>query len=312
MGAPRVTLDAFIERSNLIHGNRYDYSKVDWVNTRILVEIICPVHGSFYQKPFKHLEGQGCPDCRKNATVTQSEFIDRARKIHGKDTYDYSRAQYVNMWTPVEIICPIHGPFFQTPAKHVKTGKHAAQGCPKCRYIRQRKTNKQRYGVDNPMKKKEFVETCWEMHRKNGTCSSSKMEDQMYKELVEVFGKKAVKRNYNKDERYPFYCDFYIVSHDIFIELNGTWFHGRHPFDANNAEDMEQLKLWEAKAKENHPAYKDAIRIWTKVDPLKQRTAEEHDLNYLVFWDNDLADFHAWLQAYNCTETNHTIEPIVN
>lgn len=190
MGAPRVTLEAFINRANKIHNFKYDYSNVDWVNTKVKVEIICPIHGSFYQKP-------------------------------------------------VEIICPVHGSFFQTPAKHIKTGKCAAQGCPSCRYIRQRRTNIRRYGVENPMKKKEFADTNWENKKKNGTCNSSRPEEQMYKDLVQVFGKKMVKRNYNKDARYPFYCDFYIVSHDIFIELNATWFHGKHFFDANNTADVQ-------------------------------------------------------------------------
>lgn len=312
MGFPRVTLDAFIKRGNAIHNNKYDYSKVNWVNTKIKIEIICPVHGSFYQKPFKHLQGHGCPNCCKNATVTQDKFIDRARKIHGLDTYDYSRVLYVNMWTSVEIICPIHGSFFQTPAKHVKTGKYPAQGCPSCRYIRQRETNQKRYGVDNPMKKKEFVDTNWEMRKKNGTCNTSKAEDQMYKDLVRVFGKKMVKRNYNTDNRYPFYCDFYIISHDIFIELNGTWFHGPHIFDLNNDDDIKLLRTWEMKAGDNHPAYKDAIRIWTIVDPMKWQTAIENGLNYFVFWDNDLTDFHAWLQNYNCTEINHMTHIVVN
>lgn len=306
MGAPRVTFEAFVERSNAIHDGRYDYSRVEWVNTRVPVEIVCPVHGSFYQKPFKHLEGQGCPACRKNATVTQDEFIARAKRIHGESTYDYSRVQYVHMWEPVEIICPVHGSFFQTPAKHVKTGKHAAQGCPDCRYIRQRRTNKQRYGVDNPMKKKEFADTNWEMKKRNGTCNSSRIEDQMYKDLIEVFGEQMVKRNY-KDVRYPFYCDFYIVSHDIFVELNGTWFHGPHEFDANNADDVDLLNLWLSKAANDHPSYDAAIKTWTVTDPLKRQIAMENGLNYFVFWDNDLTDFHQWLQSYNCTETSHTI-----
>lgn len=306
MGAPRVTLEAFIERANKIHNFKYDYSNVDWVNTKVKVEIICPIHGSFYQKPFKHLEGQGCPNCRKNSTVTQDEFIERARSIHGKDTYDYSRVKYVNMWTPVEIMCPVHGSFFQTPAKHVKTGKCVAQGCPSCRYIRQRRTNTHRYGVDNPMKKKEFADTNWEMKKKNGTCNSSRPEEQMYKDLVQVFGKKMVKRNYNKDARYPFYCDFYIVSYDIFIELNATWFHGKHFFDANNEADVQLLNLWEIKAESNHTAYKEAIYRWTVNDPLKLKTAVQNGLNYMVFWDNDLTDFHVWLENYGYTETDHT------
>lgn len=312
MGAPRVTLDMFIERANIIHNNKYDYSNVDWVNTKVKVKIVCPVHGVFYQKPFKHLQGQGCPDCRKNATVTQDVFVERAKRIHSECNYDYSCVEYKNMWTPVEIICPIHGSFFQAPAKHIKTGKEVAQGCPDCRYIRQRQTNTVRYGVDNPMKKKEFVDANWEMKKKNGTCNTSKCEEQMYKELTRVFGRSMVKRNYNEDDRYPFHCDFYIVTHDIFIELNASWFHGRHAFDVNNADDLELLSEWQLRVKGNRSAYEEAIKTWTVVDPLKYQTAKENGLNYFVFWDNDLTDFHRWLETYDHIETDHTIDSIVN
>ena len=238
------------------------------------------------QKPFKHLEGQGCPNCRKNAIVTQDEFIRRAKEIHGDGTYDYSRVHYETMWTPVEIICPIHGSFLQTPAKHVKTGKYAAEGCPDCRYMRQRQTLNKRYGVDNPMRKKEFVDTNWEMKKKNGTCGTSRIEEQMYKELIHVFGK------------------------DIFIELNGTWFHGRHWFDENNADDIETLKMWQNKFEMGHKAYGQAISIWTVSDPLKLKTAKENGLNYFVFWDNDLTDFRKWLSNY--TETSHMARSVMN
>lgn len=303
MGAPRVTLEVFLERSKAIHGEKYDYSKVNWVDTHTKVEIVCPKHGSFFQTPFKHMQKQGCPACRKNATVTQEAFIKRAKQIHG-NKYDYSRVDYVNMRTPVEIICPEHGSFFQIPAKHIKRGKCSAQGCPKCRYIRQKDTLQSRYGIDNPMKKKEFADTNWETKKKKGTCNSSKPEDQMYKELVEFFGKTNVKRNYNKDERYPFYCDFYIVSQDMFIELNGTWFHGEHFFDKHSKEDVETLRLWEERAESGRTAYKEAIYRWTVDDLNKRNTAEMNDLNYLVFWDSDLTDFRIWLK--NFTETNRT------
>lgn len=301
MGAPRVTLEAFIERSNAIHNGKYDYSKVEWVNTRVKVEIVCPVHGSFFQKPFKHLEGQGCPDCRKNADVTQEEFVARAKRLHGDGTYDYSRVQYKHMWEPVEIICPVHGSFFQMPAKHVKEGKEAAQGCPKCRYTRQRRTNQERYGVDNPMQNSKFVDMNWNAKVKNGTCSTSPMEERMYRELVDVFGEQNVKRNY-KENRYPFYCDFYIVSHDLFIELNATWFHGPHAFDKDAPDDLKLLELWKSKSNGSRSSYGTAIRKWTVTDPLRMQTAKRNGLNYLVFWDIDLSDFHAWLKDYKNAE----------
>ena len=301
MGAKRVTKEAFLERANTIHNGKYNYSKVDWVDTRHKIKIICPIHGVFEQQGYKHLAGQGCPDCRKNATVTQDEFIARAKQMHPNEHYDYSRVQYHNMWTPVEIICPVHGSFFQTPAKHVKTGKSGnAQGCPKCRYIRQRKTNMARYGVESPMRVKEFVDKCWETTKKNGNACSSKPETQMYKILCERFGVDDVKRNYNKDARYPFHCDFYIASLDLFIELNANWTHGLHWFDPNSKEDAAKLNLWTERSEINSSrAYKSAIHTWTVRDPLKRQIAIDNNLNYLVFWNSDLTDFKTWLSTFS-------------
>ena len=304
MGGSKVTFDMFLERAKAKHGNKYNYSKVNWINTRIKIEIVCPEHGSFWQKPYKHMEGQGCPSCCESASISQETFIKRAKKIHN-DRYDYSRVNYVNMRTPVEIVCPEHGSFWQLPSKHVKSGKSQAQGCPKCRYDRQRKTLKLRYGIDNPMKKKEFLERNWETKKENGTCSSSKPEEQMYDELVDVFGKMNVERNYNQDERYPFRCDFYIKSYDMFIELNATWFHGNHFFNDEDERDVEVLNLWKAKLKNGHVAYKGAIYTWTFNDVRKRKMAEANKLNYLVFWDNDLNDFYNWLEGF--IETNRTI-----
>lgn len=88
--------------------------------------------------------------------------------------------------------------------------------------------------------------------------------------------------------------------------MNATWFHGEHFFDANNTADVQLLNLWETKAESNHLAYKEAIYRWTVNDPLKLKTAIQNGLNYMVFWDNDLTDFHIWLKNYGYTETDHT------
>lgn len=293
MGTPKVTLENFIERSKLLHNNKYDYSKVEWINTRHKVEIICPEHGSFLQTAYKHLQGRGCPKCGGTIRLTQEEFIARAKKLHG-NKYDYSKVHYKDMWTPVEIICPVHGLFLQTPAKHVKQGKYVHQGCPKCKFKRQRKIMLERYGVDNPMQHSKFVKANWDSKKRNGTCPSSQPENKMYSILLDRFGKDDVFRNYNEDERYPFACDFYIKSLDLFIEFNGIWFHGKHWFDENDPEDLKIVNFWQSRCDDGHMAYGQAIKIWTCDDPMKRQTALDNNLNYLVFWKNDLSDFYEW------------------
>lgn len=126
----KIGRDEFIRRAREIHGDKYDYSKVDYKSNKDKVTIICPKHGEFQQKPNKHISRKdGCPKCA-NKYVTNDEFIEKAKKIHG-DKYDYSKVNYVNNTTPIEIICKKHGSFWQTPDKHLQ--RH---GCPICKESR--------------------------------------------------------------------------------------------------------------------------------------------------------------------------------
>ena len=115
----------FIEESYKIHGNKYDYSKVEYINNKTKVCIICPEHGEFWQSPNKHLQKHGCPFCA-GKYITNDDFIKKANKIHN-NKYDYSKVNYVNNSTKVCIICPEHGEFWQTPDKHLQ-----GEGCPIC------------------------------------------------------------------------------------------------------------------------------------------------------------------------------------
>ena len=125
------TTQEFIELAKKVHNNKYDYSKTIFVNNATKVCIICPEHGEFWQGPYQHLNGNGCPECAFEKTserlrLTTKEFIRKACEVHG-DKYDYSKVEYVGNNTPVCIICPEHGEFWQTPASH-----WCGNGCPKC------------------------------------------------------------------------------------------------------------------------------------------------------------------------------------
>ena len=123
----KKTKEEFIAKAKLVHGDKYDYSKVEYVGALTKVCIICPKHGEFCQEANSHLRGQGCPKCKyEKQTCTTDEFIAKAKKIHG-DKYDYSKVEYVNDRTKVCIICPKHGEFWQTPNHHL-----SGCGCPKC------------------------------------------------------------------------------------------------------------------------------------------------------------------------------------
>ena len=121
----------FIEKSILIHGNKYDYSKTEYVNRDKKVKIICPIHGEFEQTPRSHLNGSICTFCRreiasKKREMTLEKFIEKSNKIHN-NKFDYSKVNYIDLYTQVTIVCPIHGEFEQTPRKHL-----SGSGCLKC------------------------------------------------------------------------------------------------------------------------------------------------------------------------------------
>lgn len=124
----RLTTKEFIAKAKEVHGDKYDYSLVDYKSAVIPVTIICPLHGPFQQKPVKHLSGgHGCQECGGSRKLTTEEFITKAKTIHN-DKYDYSLVEYKNAETPVKIICPEHGMFEQRPQDHV----HNRSGCPEC------------------------------------------------------------------------------------------------------------------------------------------------------------------------------------
>lgn len=130
-GKPKLTTEIFINRAKQKHGDKYDYSKVEYVNNHEKVCIICPEHGEFWQTPNNHMKGINCPKCgtalgASKVSSNKSEFINKARMIHG-DKYDYSKVEYINNKTKVCIICPKHGEFWQAPTNHLY-----GYGCVSC------------------------------------------------------------------------------------------------------------------------------------------------------------------------------------
>jgi hypothetical protein len=125
-GSKKMNNEDIIKQFIKKHEDKYDYSKVDYKNNKTNVEIICSIHGSFYQSPYEHKKGQGCPKCSKNRRLNNDMFIDIANDIHDF-AYKYS-GDYINSKTKVSIICSKHGSFLMTPNHHLK-----GQGCPDCK-----------------------------------------------------------------------------------------------------------------------------------------------------------------------------------
>lgn len=235
-------LDKFME----IHGGKYDYSNSSYNGYNVPIVIKCPIHGEFLQTPNVHARGHGCPKCSGKVMTSFEEFLLLSRDVHG-EKYDYSQVEYKGSKTKVKIICPKHGEFWQTPAKHV----HSRQGCPKCGdescsrkrmltkedFIQRAKTRHgDKYDYSKVIMKgcdKEVEIICpthgsfWQMpyhHTKNGCgcpkCKASKLE----REVALMLDKENIE--YVHQWRNPnvlgtLVADFYIPSKKLVIECQG-------------------------------------------------------------------------------------------
>ena len=126
------TTEEFIKESKIIHKDTYDYSKVEYNNSNTNVILICKIHGDFEQSPPNHLKGKGCKKCATIYTSglirgTTEEFVEKAKLTH-RDSFDYSKVEYISCNKTVKIICKKHGEFEQTPYNHLKS----SLGCPTC------------------------------------------------------------------------------------------------------------------------------------------------------------------------------------
>lgn len=182
------TTEEFIRKAKEIHGDKYDYSKVKYVNIQTPVTIICKIHGEFKQTPTNHLTGCGCQKCAIERTNIANrsnieEFIEKANKIHNFK-YDYTEAEYGGNQIKMAIKCPIHGVFLQDPSHHLQ-----GEGCPKC---------------GNQL---------------------SNAENDIYNFCCDILGKENVIQHENFTIR-PYQIDVYIPSLKIGIEYNGLYWHG--------------------------------------------------------------------------------------
>lgn len=122
----------FISKATQKFNSKFDYSKVDYINNKTEVCIICPIHGEFYTTPETHLRSKtGCPFCghensNRKRRLSQEEFIEKAKEIHG-DKYSYEKTKYLNQKSNIVVTCPIHGEFSIRP-----DGFLAGRGCQKC------------------------------------------------------------------------------------------------------------------------------------------------------------------------------------
>ncbi len=150
--------------------------------------------------------------------------------------------------------------------------------------------------INFKVKKPYIIKKIYETKRKNMSSNLSKEEEHIYHLLVQKFPDTQCQY---KDERYPFACDFYIPSKDLFIEYQGYPSHGGEPF-IGSPKQLEKVKLWESKANQNDIEYNNKrksdyhnyIKTWTLKDVEKRKIALMNSLNWLEFFNTK--EFMDW------------------
>lgn len=142
------------------------------------------------------------------------------------------------------------------------------------------KSNEWKKNMSKIMQSKEMKERIYNTKKRNHTFNSSKAEDNLYIDLCNLYGKDNIKRNYTND-LYPWNCDFYVVSLDLYIELQGYYTHGQHPYNEYNIEDRNRKEYLVNTYGENN----GQVRVWTVTDVSKRNKAKENSLKYLEIYD---------------------------
>ena len=237
------TTKGFIEKSKEINGDKYDYSLVNYENSKKKVKIICPKHGVFEQIPRNHIHLKaGCQMCSKNCDTIE-EFINKCNVIHN-NKYDYSLIIFYRKYKKIKIICPKHGQFEQYSYAHLDR----KQGCPCC-YKEQmfdtkidfinksnlKHHNKYDYSLVNYENSKKKVKIICPKHGMflqipndhiHGSGCSTCQESKGEKEVSRILDKMNIK--YEREKRYkgcryknPLPFDFYLPSYNLCIEYDG-------------------------------------------------------------------------------------------
>ena len=246
------TTDGVIKKFRETHGDRYDYSKVIYINDKTKVEIVCKEHGSFWQTPSSHIQGRGCPKCSGGINLTQEEFEERMSKKY-KDI-DFSEFKYVNAFTPGKCKCKICSNVWETTYSSLI---HAIVGCPECatnsRKLKRTDTlelfikkYKEKYPENNyDFSKSEYVNSLTKFNvvcKKHGEfsvrpnqlmsgcgcprCNDSKLEKLIREKLTQL-GIYFIQGGYydwivNPDTKHKMTLDFYIPNKKIAIECQGV------------------------------------------------------------------------------------------
>jgi hypothetical protein len=226
----KLTINDFIQKAKIVHGDKYDYSLAVYKNNSTKIKIKCLKHGEFEQTPNGHISAKnGCPYCVGNKLLGNVVFIKKAKAVHG-DRYDYSKINYVNSKTKIEIVCNKHGVYTQRPCDHI----NQKQGCPKCIGLGRTTKNFIDDASEKHNDKYDYSKTIYEKHNKFVTIICPIHGDFGQKPYIHLMGSGCQKCSESKGEKKV----------ALFLEKNNINFDKQKTFnDCKNINTNRQLKF---------------------------------------------------------------------
>ena len=219
-----------------------------------------PVHFIDFKKGYRQYCSKNCPSVIEynKSTLQNAQIISRRKESREKAVNTTKKKHNGNFWSDEQL-------------------KRIQENIVKNRKIINEK---------NKAKIKECIEEFKSLSGKGISGCSSKVEIDFYKYLINTFGFENVDPQHY-DDQYPYSCDFFIPGLNLYIEIQGSWTHGKHPFNPDDKKDNEKLNYWKSKDSEY---YNNAIYTWTDLDVRKRVCARDNHLNYLEIFSNNIED----------------------
>ena len=219
-----------------------------------------PVHFIDFKKGYRQYCSKTCPSVIEynKSTLQNAQIISRRKESREKAVNTTKKKHNGNFWSDEQL-------------------KRIQENIVKNRKIINEK---------NKAKIKECIEEFKNLSGKRISGCSSKVEIDFYKYLINTFSFENVDPQHY-DDQYPYSCDFFIPGLDLYIEIQGSWTHGKHPFNPDDKKDNEKLNYWKSKDNEY---YNNAIYTWTDLDVRKSVCARDNHLNYLEIFSNNIED----------------------
>ena len=235
----KPTTEEFVKKAKEVHGDKYDYSLVDYKNNKALIKIICPIHGVFEQVARNHLKGSGCKKCynedwSEKLKLSKEEFVKKAKEVHG-DKYDYSLVDYKGLKFREKIICPVHGVFEQCLLDHIYGGtQHLGSGCPNCK--ESKGEEKIRLWLENENIEYKYNKSYLNIYSEKG----KRLRYDFY------IPSKKMYIEYNGEQHYKWYKKYQTSYHRFLVQCHHDWLKRKY-FKKNKDEILLTIPYWDYK-----------------------------------------------------------------